>query len=173
MNKIGALLFTASILISSLNIHSQNSKQAPCSSKEYKQFDFWLGNWEVFDVKNKLIGTNRVVKMPNACAIQENWASTPGPSLGTSYNYYNAQDKSWNQLWIDNTEGSLELKGKKINNKMILKSALVTGKKGAFYNQITWTDHLDGTVQQLWELKDKNNNVVKEVFRGTYKKKTN
>jgi len=44
MNKIGALLFTASILISSLNIHSQNSKQAPCSSKEYKQFDFWLGN---------------------------------------------------------------------------------------------------------------------------------
>ena len=173
MNKIGTLVFTSFILISSLNVSSQNSKQAPCSSKEYKQFDFWLGNWDVFDVKNKLIGTNRIVKMANACAIQENWASNTGPSLGTSYNYYKAQDKSWNQLWIDNAGGSLELKGKKIQNKMILKSALVTDKNDSYFNQITWTENQDGTVEQLWELVDRNNNVLKEIFRGLYKKKTN
>ena len=56
---------------------------------------------------------------------------------------------------------------------MILKSALVTDKNDSYFNQITWTENQDGTVEQLWELVDRNNNVLKEIFRGLYKKKTN
>ena len=173
MNRINSLVCIVFFLLSSVHVVSQNTKKTPCSSKEYQQFDFWLGNWSVYDLNNKLIGTNRIVKMSNACAIQENWESKTGPSLGTSYNYYNAQNKNWNQVWIDNSGGSLVLKGKKTNNKMILKSDLITSKNGNFYNQITWTNNSDGTVEQLWEITNEKNNVIKEVFRGIYKKNTN
>jgi hypothetical protein len=155
----------------SMNVYSQKDK-IPCTTEVYKQFDFWLGDWNVYDTNNKLIGTNTIVKMPNACAMQENWSSTQSASKGTSYNYYNAIDKSWNQVWIDNAGGSLVLKGTYKNNKMILKSKLITGKKGDYYNQVTWFKNSNGSVTQLWELLDINNTSFNEIFRGTYKKIT-
>jgi len=154
----------------STEMHSQNNSKTPCSTVAYQQFDFWIGNWNVYDTKNKLIGTNTVVKMPNACAIQENWSSKTSSNKGTSYNYYNATDNSWNQVWVDNTGGSLVLKGFYKNNKMVLKSTLINGKKGRYYNQITWFKNSDGSVTQLWELLDVDHTSFNEIFRGTYKK---
>lgn len=173
MNKNLSKLIAVLFLMISVNLSSQNSNQIPCATKEYKQFDFWLGNWNVYDTKDNLIGKNRIVKMPNACAIQENWESKTGPSLGTSYNYYNAKNKTWNQVWIDNGGGSLVLKGNRIKNKMILKSGLSTNKNGTFYNKVTWTKKANGNVEQVWEVVNKNHKVINEVFRGIYKKNSN
>lgn len=163
---LAIFLFTSSIL------NSQTKKQLPCSSKEYQQFDFWGGNWNVYNTNNKLIGKNTVLKLPNACGIQENWESKTSNNLGTSYNYYNATDGTWNQLWIDNSGYSLNLKGSLKGNKMILKSKLVKSKKGNYYNQITWTKNTDKTVTQVWDLISEQNVKIKELFRGNYKKIT-
>lgn len=170
MNKIIPITVLLFFTFSSIQVNAQSNSKKPCSSKEYKQFDFWVGNWNVYNAKDQLIGTNKVIKMPNACVIQENWISKTGPSKGTSYNFYNATTKSWNQVWIDNAGGSLKLKGFYRNNKMILKSKLISGKKGDYYNQITWFKNSNGTVTQLWELLDINNTPFNELFRGTYKK---
>ena len=150
--------------------YSQEKSKTSCDTAAYKQFDFWVGNWNVYDTENNLIGKNKVIKMNNACAIQENWSSKTTPSKGTSYNYYNATDKSWNQVWIDNTGGSLVLKGFYTNHKMVLKSNIIRDKKGAYYNQITWFKNANGSVTQLWELLDIDNTPFNEIFRGTYKK---
>lgn len=171
MKQVLYLLFIV-LFITPSSIFSQSKNKIPCSTKEYKQFDFWIGNWNVYNTKGKLIGTNNVVRMPNACTIQENWSSTTSPSKGTSYNYYDAKDSSWNQLWIDNVGGNLKLKGKLIGKNMVLKGALIKGKKREFYNQITFFNNNDGTVTQLWELLDKNGKVFNELFRGIYKKST-
>ena len=171
MQKAIVLIVFMFLSFNSLEIFSQKDK-VPCITEAHQQFDFWLGNWNVYDIKNKLIGTNTVVKMPNACALQENWSATQGASKGTSYNYYNAVDKSWNQVWIDNAGSSLVLKGRYKNNKMVLKSKLIHGNKGTYYNQITWFKNSNGSVTQLWELLDINNTPFNEIFRGTYKKIT-
>lgn len=154
-------------------VNAQNSTKAPCSDKEYSQFDFWVGNWNVYNTNGKLIGTNHIVRVPNACAIQENWSSKTSQSQGTSYNYYNKTDNSWNQLWIDNTGFSLELKGAYSNQQMTLKSKLVNSPKGKYYNQITWTLNKDGSVTQVWDYIAENDQKLKEVFRGIYKKDEN
>lgn len=148
--------------------HSQNKNRTPCSAEPFKQFDFWVGNWNVYNVEDKLIGTNKIVKMSNACAIQENWESKTSNSKGTSYNYYNGLDKSWNQVWIDNNGGSLVLKGFFKNNQMILKSDVVKNPKGNHYNQITWTQNSDGSVTQLWEVFNEHHKKTGELFRGKY-----
>lgn len=154
-------------------VNAQNSSKVPCSDAEYSQFDFWVGDWNVYNTNGKLIGTNKIVRVPNACAIQENWASKASKSQGTSYNYYNKTDKSWNQVWIDNSGFSLELKGAYSNNQMSLKSKLINSPKGKYYNLITWTKNNDGSVTQVWDYLDENNKKLKEVFRGIYKKDEN
>lgn len=150
--------------------NAQTKTTIPCSSPEYAQFNFWVGNWDVYNTDNKLIGRNHVKQVPNACAIQENWSSETSKSQGTSYNYYNKTDNTWNQLWIDNTGFSLNLKGHYKDNVMTLKSELIKSEKGNFYNQITWTKNSDGSVTQVWDYLDENHQKLKEVFRGIYKK---
>lgn len=161
------LFFTATISTHSI---AQNSTKAPCSGEKYSEFDFWEGKWNVYDTKNKLIGTNTLVKMHNNCVMQENWESLVGPSKGTSYNYYNKTDDSWNQVWVDNTGFSLILKGNLVDGKMILKSELFNSKKGNYYNQITWSKNNDGSVTQVWEYINEEGKVISEAFRGIYRK---
>lgn len=149
---------------------SQNTQKTPCSGEKYTQFDFWEGNWNVYNKAGKLLGTNNIVKMQSNCVMQENWTSKVGPSRGTSYNYYNKNNDSWNQLWVDNSGFSLILKGKLIDGKMVLKSELATSKQGNYYNRITWSKNEDNSVTQVWEYLNEKDKIISEAFRGIYKK---
>lgn len=149
---------------------SQNTKKQPCSGEKYSQFDFWEGSWTVYDTKDKVLGINKLVKMQSNCVLQENWVSKTGPNRGTSYNYYNKTDDTWNQVWIDNTGFSLVLKGKLIDGKMVLKSDIIKTKKGNYYNQVTWSKNNDNSVTQVWEYRNEKDEILSEVFRGIYKK---
>ena len=164
------------VIISSININfvmaQEKSSNCSCCNEYYDQFDFWLGEWDVFGPKGTLVGTNTIKKQYNNCLIQENWVST-GKNRGTSYNFYDKNNGLWNQIWIDNTGFVLKLKGNLIANSMILKSSLIEEEKGKFYNQISWTMNEDGTVTQLWEIYNEKNSKTDEAFRGIYKKRLN
>jgi len=147
-------------------------ESCPCCSEDYKSFDFWIGEWEVFDVKGNLVGTNTITKQYDNCVLQEKWISQ-GPSRGTSYNFFDRSDKTWNQVWIDNTGYVLYLKGQLQDGLMVLKSEITEGKNGPFYNQISWKKNDDKSVTQLWETYNKNGVKLNEAFRGIYKKKLN
>lgn len=162
-------LYMISILLSS--IKAQNANAKPCSDKAYYQFDFWVGNWEVFNTQGKQIGENLIKSMPNACAIQENWKSSNGNSLGTSYSYYDISDKKWHQLWIDNKGYVLETSGNYANGEMVLISELVQNKNKPYYNKIIWKKNKDGSVTQTWQYLSPNHKLIKEAFKGIYKRK--
>lgn len=149
---------------------SQNQQKAPCSGEKYSQFDFWEGDWNVYDTSGKIVGTNKLVKMHSNCVMQENWVSKTGPSRGTSYNYYNKTDDAWHQVWVDNSGFSLVLKGGLVDGKMVLKSELITTEKRNYYNKITWSKNDDNSVTQVWEYINEKGKVISEVFRGIYKK---
>ena len=53
---------------------------------------------------------------------------------------------------------------------MVLKSELLDGQKGKYYNQITWTKNEDGSVTQIWNIFNEKNKMTQEAFRGIYKK---
>ena len=58
----------------------------PCSQDAYKQFDFWLGTWEVSTPNGAVAGTNEITSEENGCLILEAWTSATG-GTGQSYNY--------------------------------------------------------------------------------------
>ena len=154
----------------SLDAQVLEPKKQPCSETLYRQFDFWLGDWEVFNPKGKEVGTNSLTKKEDGCLMQENWKSSSG-GTGTSYNFYNKTKKQWTQVWVDNNGGSLFLTGGLQGKAMVLRSELQSGKKVDYYNRITWTPNDDGTVRQLWEVLDEDDNVLSVAFDGIYKKK--
>ncbi|MDR5591621.1 hypothetical protein [Christiangramia sp. SM2212] len=148
---------------------TQNSDCA-CCTPDHAAFDFWVGDWEVFNVNGDKVGENLVMKLEDNCILNENWQSVKAGS-GKSYNYFDPSDKTWNQLWISNTGNIIKLKGKAEPNKMTLRSEIQDGKNGKFYNQITWTKNEDGSVTQNWEIFDENGELTGNAFKGIYRKK--
>lgn len=162
------LLFTALIFISPLYAQDENS-DCPCCEEPYRQFDFWLGEWEVYQADGTLAGHNVITKIQDSCVIRENWTSARSNFTGTSYNFYDENAGLWKQVWIDNQGGSLILTGTRDANRMILTSQPMPDDKGQMtINRITWTANTDGTVRQLWQ-SSPDNKTWKDVFDGLYK----
>lgn len=145
-------------------------KKCACCTPAFKQFDFWIGDWEVYDTLGNKIGENLVVSMQDSCLIQENWKSKR--STGTSYNYYNLANESWNQVWMDNSGNPLVLKGKFDDGKMVMRSELKKSKKGTeYYDQISWQMLPDKSVVQIWKQFDKYDKELTLLFKGIYKQR--
>lgn len=157
------------ILLISLSIFpfpTIEAQECACCSADFRGFDFWIGDWEVYNPEGKKIGENKVIALEDHCIIAENWTGASGGS-GKSFNYFDKNDHTWNQLWISNTGNILKLKGTASESKMVLQSE---HKPGEVHNKITWTLNDDGSVTQLWEVLDANGKVTQKAFEGIYRK---
>lgn len=147
--------------------------QSPCAccTPQHRQFDFWLGEWMVFDTAGKKLGENSIVKLEDQCILSEHWRGNGG-GTGRSFNYFDPADSTWNQLWLDKQGTILKLKGRAEVNSMILKSDWIQGQgNGKFYNRITWRKNEDESVLQLWEIMGPSDVVMSVAFKGIYKRK--
>jgi hypothetical protein len=163
--------FTFSFLLFFMSFYGIAQQQdCACCSPQHSDFDFWIGDWEVFNEAGEKIGENLIKKLEDNCILNENWKAESGNS-GKSYNYYDPNSETWNQLWLSNTGNILKLKGRLIEGKMVLKSELQKGEKGEYYNQITWTKNSDHSVTQTWEIINQEGKRINTVFTGIYKNK--
>ena len=119
-------LYLALSAISAGAAFGQNPPQPPpCSSEQAKQFDFWVGTWDLewTDAKgNKLKGTNTINKILGGCVIEENF-STGGsqPYLGKSHSLYDVKSGLWKQTWVDSGGAYIDLTGEFKDGRMILR----------------------------------------------------
>ncbi len=84
---------------------------APCEDAEFKQLDFWIGDWDVTSPDGIQRGTSHISKEMGGCVIWENWSSANSPYFGKSYNTYNVSLKRWEQYWVDNSAGTIFFSG--------------------------------------------------------------
>lgn len=162
-------LFITLFLFSSVSLFSQDD--CPCCNEYNKQFDFWIGEWVVYDTAGNIVGENTIKKVERGCLLTEEWKGSKG-GTGRSINFFDRTDSTWNQTWVDNSGNTLILKGNLIDNSMVLQSELIEGTRVDFYkNRITWTPENDKSVTQKWEILDKNDNLLQLLFLGIYKTK--
>ena len=133
-----------------------------CQSAEYRQFDFWLGEWEVFLPTGKKAGDSRIEAIGAGCALLENWSGNGGFS-GKSLNTYDSSDKQWHQSWVDSSGSRLELAGSYADKRMVLSSG-----SGAAMQRIAWSVNDDGSVRQLWESSADGGKTWAVQFDGKY-----
>jgi len=100
---------------------AQPSKRAPCTAPEYRQFDFWIGDWDTFELndRNKVIALNHVESILDGCVLREIYEQRDGLS-GQSFTIYDAPRKVWHQSWVTNRGHLLILEGGMQGEQMIL-----------------------------------------------------
>ncbi|MEO8310788.1 MAG: hypothetical protein ABI520_06415 [Caldimonas sp.] len=141
----------------------------PCQAIEHRQFDFWVGHWDVFSTAGKKVGENRIEVIADGCALLEQWTGNGGVT-GKSLNIYDTTDHQWHQTWVDNSGSLLMLAGKLVDRSMVMSMTgpSPTDPKATVVQRITWTPASDGSVRQLWELSSDAEKSWTVLFDGRY-----
>jgi hypothetical protein len=143
-----------------------------CDGPEYRQFDFWAGEWDVTSAGDgSVAGTNSVTRTLDGCVLQEHWRGAGG-SEGTSFNIWDRADARWHQIWVDNQGTRLDLAGGLRDGNMVLEGADRKGTRGGTVrDRITWTPMPDGRVRQHWEQTRDGGATWTDAFDGIYKRR--
>lgn len=122
----------------------------PCkASPEFRQFDFWLGEWEARTPQGNIGGTSSVQLILGSCIIFENWTGASGVS-GKSFNIYDTNDKKWHQTWVDDKGTFTHYIGGLQDGKMVIVAeTVVSGKKTLA--KMTFSKLPNGDVRQFGE----------------------
>lgn len=139
----GALL---ALLIAG-NLSAQAASRPTCDGPEYRQFDFWIGDWNVVN-NGKQAGTNLVTREEDGCLLHEHWHSPQ--STGQSLNFYNRDDGKWHQLWVSNSGNVLDLVGQYADGKMAFTGRSKQPNGQPLLHRLTFYHNADGTVRQEW-----------------------
>ena len=142
----------------------------PCAAPEYRQFDFWLGEWSVTDPGGKAAGVNRITRILGGCALREEWTGAGGLT-GTSLNMYDSPRRRWHQTWVDDKGNVLLLEGAFHGGRMVLEGDAPAESGTLVRQRITWSPLAGGRVRQLWESSTDSGKTWKTEFDGTYAKK--
>jgi hypothetical protein len=157
-------------LVGAVVAAAQTAPPASCSAPEFRQFDFWVGDWDVTDPAGKAAGTNTIDRPYGDCVVQEHWVGTSG-DRGTSLNTYDVGRKQWHQTWVDNQGQLVKLDGAFANGAMTLTGEAISAKTGKpFLNRIRWSrENGDpNRVRQIWDTSTDGGKTWTVAFNGLY-----
>lgn len=137
-----------------------------CSGAEFRQFDFWIGEWDVVNQQGRPAGTNRITDIESGCALLERWTGAGG-ATGTSLTFYDRADGRWHQAWMDGKGQALRLSGGCRGSRMVLESTRAEGR----VERVSWTRVEGGRLRQVWESSSDEGKTWTVVFDGTYIKR--
>ncbi|HKQ97741.1 MAG TPA: hypothetical protein VJV75_07695 [Candidatus Polarisedimenticolia bacterium] len=143
------------------------SRPLSCDLAEYRQFDFWIGEWDVFQPDGTLVGTNRITLILGTCVLLENWKGKSGME-GWSFNNYDRAERKWHQNWVDSHGSRLDLVGALVGKNMVLSGDQVGTDGTTTMNRITWEPIDANRVRQLWEQSKDGGKTWTVAFDGQY-----
>lgn len=142
-----------------------------CDRPEHRQFDFWIGDWDVTTPDGKPAGRNSITREMNGCVIHERWAGLGGLK-GESFNIWHRESGRWHQTWVSDRGDLLLLDGRFHDGAMQM-----TGASGPpdrpVANRISWSLVSDGTIRQHWEVSTDGGQTWKTAFDGRYHRMKN
>jgi ketosteroid isomerase-like protein len=112
---------------------AESPKLSSCAAPAYRQFDFWAGEWDVFDVGSPIkVAHAQVDSILDGCVLREDYQGADGHK-GQSFTIYDANRRVWHQSWVTNRGEMLDIEGNIEAGEMVLtgddhaKAALVRG----------------------------------------------
>lgn len=122
----------------------------PCkASPEFRQFDFWIGEWDVKTPQGVAAGSSSVQLILGQCIIFENWTGAAGTS-GKSFNIYDTNDKKWHQTWVDDKGTFTHYIGGLQDGKMVIVADTIIGGKKTLA-KMSFSKLPNGDVRQFGE----------------------
>lgn len=127
----------------------------PCMySAEARQFDYWLGEWDVFPMQAPpgqapKVGDSQIELISEGCGVLENWSATG--NNGKSVNYYDSTTKKWYQHWIGSGGGALRYEGSFTENAMRFEGLTIGQDGKKTLHRLTFFKIDENTVRQFAE----------------------
>lgn len=100
----------------------ESAKHHSCDAPEYRQFDFWIGDWDGFEGGDAPSARLHVEKLLEGCVVHERYEGADGHK-GESFSVYDASRKLWHQSWVTNRGELLVIEGTFHDGKMVLAGA--------------------------------------------------
>jgi hypothetical protein len=120
-------LFLIAILLTTGSAQSQQNTAQPAACKEpqQKQFDFWVGEWDLTwpgkTQAETAHGSNSIKRTLDGCVVEENFSGGESmPLRGMSVSTFDANAGKWKQTWVDNEGGYLDFVGEFKDGEMTL-----------------------------------------------------
>ncbi|HEX4953529.1 MAG TPA: tetratricopeptide repeat protein [Thermoanaerobaculia bacterium] len=144
----------------------------PCKAEpQAKQFDFWLGEWEVYDnAHGTLSGSSRIEPLPGGCLIVENYVNLAGYA-GRSMNFWDPQLGKWRQIWVDNSGTIMWFEGGLEGSDMVFEGDQFARNGDKQRTRMRFTPQPDGSVRQFIEGSTDGGKTWKVDFDGRYVRK--
>lgn len=142
-----------------------------CATPEHRQFDFWVGLWEVRNPDGQVVGRNEIRRISGGCGLLESWTGAEG-GTGMSINTYDADLGRWTQRWVGAgatlwLEGGLE-EGPEGRRMVLAGTEPRSTPRGQVLDRIIWTPLPDGRVRQVWKTSSDGGESWDEAFVGLY-----
>jgi len=145
--------------------------RAWCPEPEARQFDFWLGEWDVTGPDGTVYGTNSITRDMNGCMLVERWQSASG-GTGTSINFFDPTIDGWRQVWVNPAGGNIMCEGGIEDGAMVLRGRN-TARDGTSERYImTFTPLDDGRVRQFVQQSKDDGETWYTWFDGYYARRT-
>ncbi len=120
----------------------------------YRQFDFWIGTWDVYNPKGEKVGENVIQKLDNGALLLENWTSVKG-TTGHSMNFYDPARGKWRQIWADDQGTIIDQEGTFRDGAMHFEGDHIYPDKGQGSRKelfrMSFTPNEEGDVRQFIE----------------------
>lgn len=114
-----------------------------CSAPAYHQFDFWLGDWDVFEEGVSAKEAEATVTwIQDGCGIREQYKGLDGSS-GESISTYDPVTHEWQQTWLSNRGQIVFIHGNLQGQAMML-SGTDHGPQGQRLVRGAWKPASDG-----------------------------
>lgn len=106
-----------------------DAKHAPCATAAHRQFDFWLGAWNLV-VPSGIAGPNDVTR--DGCVLLEHFREATG-TVGRSVTFYRERDGTWYQAYVDSRGNRIDLRGGLEGSRIVMRAA---GGAGALWEPL-------------------------------------
>ena len=128
----------------------------PCAASQQKQFDFWLGEWDLtWPAANGGAagrGTNSIKRILDGCVVQESFSGQSSlPLRGTSVSTFDTRAGKWKQTWVDNQGGYLDFVGEFSNGQMILQREAARPDGTKILQRMVWKNITATELDWSWE----------------------
>lgn len=128
-----------------------DKKRRPCLySEQSRQFDFWIGEWDVFAPSGMQVGTSVIERVSEGCAVLERWTNRGG-TTGTSINFYDSGTDKWHQYWMGPTGVATRYEGAYEDGAIRYRGERKTAGGGTILLRLTFTPIDNNTVRQFAE----------------------
>lgn len=137
----------------------------PCQGPAYRQFDFWIGHWQVSTADNTVVGNNRISAIAGGCALLEEWTGADGGS-GKSLIFYQPERGRWRQTWVASSGERSDRQGRPGLSSMVLTDPAGPGRRGRNVLRAVSADEL----RQLEQSSSDGGRTWTTVFKGIYRR---